>query len=44
MLTINYTIHPEEWRLPEFKISEEEYKNLENHKKPLGEFLIKEKI
>jgi hypothetical protein len=41
MLTLNYVIHPEEWRSPEFKIRQEDYELLPENKKPLADFLVK---
>lgn len=40
MLTINYVIHPEEFRTPTFKIRQETYDSLPEHKKPLCDFLV----
>ena len=41
MLTLNYVVHPEEWRSPEFKIRQEDYELLPENKKPLADFLVK---
>ncbi len=41
MLTINYVLHPEEFRSPTFKIKKETYDSLPDYKKPLCDFLIK---
>lgn len=42
MLTINYVIHPEEFRPPSFKIRKDTYDKLPDYKKPLCDFLIKQ--
>ena len=44
MLTVNFTIHPEEYKPIEFKISEEESNKLEKHHTGLTDFLLKVKI
>ena len=44
MLTVNFTIHPEDYKPIEFKISYEENNNLEKHHLGLTDFLLKVKI
>ena len=41
MLTLNYVIHPEEFREPTFQIKQSDVDSLEDYKKPLTDFLIK---
>lgn len=42
MLTVNWVIHPEEFRTDNwFKIREEDYQNLPDYKKPLADFLVR---
>ena len=41
MLTINYVIHPEEFKPPTFNMRVEDYNNLPDYKKPLCDFLNK---
>jgi len=41
MLTINYTIHPEEFKQPTFQIRQSDVDALPDYKKPLTDFLIK---
>lgn len=41
MLTLNYVVHPEDWKQPTFKIRQEDYDNLSDDKKPMADFLIK---
>ena len=41
MLTLNYVIHPEEFRKPTFQIKQSDVDSLEDYKKPLTDFLIK---
>lgn len=41
MLTLNYVVHPEEWKSPQFKIKTDDFNKLEEHKKPLADFLVK---
>jgi hypothetical protein len=41
MLTLNYVVHPEEWKPIDFKMHEHEYLELDNSKKPLCDFIKK---
>jgi|TARA_R110002020_G_scaffold472145_2_gene699847 hypothetical protein len=41
MLTLNYVIHPEEWKEPIFKMSKENYLNMTEEQKPFADFLVK---
>lgn len=41
MLTLNYVIHPEDWKQPTFKMKSKDYDNLPEDKKPMADFLIK---
>ena len=41
MLTINYVIHPEEFKAPTFQIRQSDVDKLPDYKKPLTDFLIK---
>ena len=41
MLTLNYVIHPEEWRPASFMIKQNDYNDLPGAKKPVTDFLIK---
>lgn len=41
MLTLNYVIHPEEWRATSFMIKQNDYNDLPEAKKPVTDFLIK---
>lgn len=41
MLTINYGIHPEEFKPPTFNMRVEDYNNLPDYKKPLCDFINK---
>lgn len=42
MLTVNYTIHPENWKPITFKMRQADYLGLPEEKKPLTDFLRKE--
>lgn len=41
MLTLNWGIHPEDFKSPNSKIQKEKYENLPNWKKPITDYLIK---
>ena len=41
MLTLNYVIHPEEWKPINFKVSKEQSDNTSADKLPFLDFLIK---
>ncbi len=41
MLTLNYVVHPEEFRESTFQIKQSDVDSLESYKKPLTDFLIK---
>jgi len=41
MLTLNYVVHPEEWRDTGFKMKKEDFDNLPENKKPMTDFLEK---
>lgn len=41
MLTLNYVIHPEEWRPPSFKISNAQADSLDSDKLPIIDFLVR---
>tara|TARA_Y100000034_G_C6821607_1_gene370084 strand:+ start:80 stop:943 length:864 start_codon:yes stop_codon:yes gene_type:complete len=41
MLTLNYVIHPEEWKQPTFEIEREAYRSLSDDVKPVADFLVK---
>jgi len=41
MLTLNYVIHPEDWKTPTFEIKQQDYEMLPENKKPVADFLIK---
>ena len=42
MLTLNYVMHPEEFKPPSYKIKKEDIEKLSNIKKPLVDYLIVE--
>jgi hypothetical protein len=42
MLTVNYTVHPENWKPITFKMRQADYLDLPEKKKPLTDFLRKE--
>mgnify|MGYP005812668795 CR=1 FL=1 len=41
MLTLNYVVHPEDWKQPTFRIHQKDFDNLSDDKKPMADFLIK---
>jgi len=41
MLTLNYVVHPEDWKAPTFKMKKEDFSKLPDDKKPIADFLIK---
>ena len=41
MYTVNYVLHPEEWKTPTFKMKKEDYELLPDSKKPVADFLVK---
>jgi hypothetical protein len=41
MLTLNYVLHPEEWKQPSFKILQKDVDKMPNKLKPLTDFLVK---
>jgi ectoine hydroxylase-related dioxygenase (phytanoyl-CoA dioxygenase family) len=41
MITLNYTIHPEDWNKPTYQIKQEDYDRLSDDKKPLADFLVR---
>jgi len=41
MLTLNYVVHPEDWKPVNFKMKMDDLERLEDRKKPLTDFLIK---
>ena len=41
MLTLNYVVHPEEWKQPVFKMTNSQYSELSTDQKPFADFLVK---
>jgi ectoine hydroxylase-related dioxygenase (phytanoyl-CoA dioxygenase family) len=41
MLTLNYTVHPEDWKTPTYQIKKEDLNRLPDAKKPLADFLVR---
>ena len=41
MLTLNYVMHPEDWKDPSFKIFQSDVDKMPDHLKPLTDFLVK---
>ena len=41
MLTLNYVVHPEDWKEPTFQIRKEDYDNMPDNIKPVADYLVK---
>jgi hypothetical protein len=41
MLTLNYVVHPEDWKKPTFQIKKDDYENLPDNVKPAADYLVK---
>jgi len=41
MLTLNYVVHPEDWKAPTFQIRKDDYENLSDNVRPVADFLVK---
>ena len=41
MLTLNYVVHPEDWKEPTFQIKKDDYENLPDNVRPVADYLVK---
>ena len=41
MLTLNYVVHPEDWKEPTFQICKEDYDNMPDSIKPVADYLVR---
>ena len=41
MLTLNYVVHPEDWKEPTFQIRKEDYDNMPDSVKPVADYLVR---